>query len=123
MQPENFIHWPAIVHYDNEAELAYVSGWRQWLDDADLSQFDYHSNDELIDSLGLVYALHLSKTSRVTPTATGVRKSLSDVLGLVKAHLAEQGSCCVAKLSTGSIAEALELVKTAPDCEIKGFKS
>ena len=112
------IHWPAIVHYDNDAELAYVASLQQWLDDAELSGFDYQAEDELIDSHGNVFLLQYKSDTLVRPVASGRSKTLQQVLGLVKAHLSEQGSCCVAKLSAYSIAEAIALLNSPANCSL-----
>ena len=39
-------------------------------------------------------------------------KLLQEILGLVKAHAAQQGFCCVAKLYALSIVETLKIVES-----------
>jgi len=41
--------------------------------------------------------------------------ALNDFLGLVKAHAAQGGSCCVAKLHAPSIADAMAIVASLED--------
>lgn len=109
------IDWPAIVAHADDAELLYVHDQRAWDRDADLHAADYHAADCLIDAAGHVFALTRKQAARVVPEATGTSRSLHQVLGLVKAHAAQAGSCCVAKLYAPSIRDALAIVKSLDD--------
>jgi len=109
------IDWPAIVAHADAAELLYVHDRSAWDGDADLHAADYHASDCLIDASGRVFALTRRQAARVVPEATGAARSLHQVLGLVKAHAAQAGSCCVAKLYAPSIREALAIVKSLDD--------
>ena len=47
----------------------------------------------------------------VEPEPKGDTMSLEQVLGLVKAHTAQTGACCVAKLYAPTIKDALEMLR------------
>lgn len=105
------IHWPAIIKYDDDDELGYVVDQQQWEQDTGLHQFQFDGSDVLIDSLGQVYSLTMIENS-VSINTTGEIKNLEEILGLVKAHAAQAGSCCVAKLYAPSIDEAFKIAKS-----------
>lgn len=109
------IDWPAIVAHGDDAELLYVHDQRAWDGDADLHASDYRGSDCLIDASGRVFALTRRRGARIVPVATGDSRGLHQVLGLVKAHAAQAGSCCVAKLYAPSIRDALAIVKSLDD--------
>ena len=109
------INWPAFIKYAEDDELAYIAGEEQWLQDTALHDFDYTPDDCLIDSDGQVFSLQFFSEGKVMPQATGDVKSLEFVLGLIKAHAAEKGSCCVAKLYAPSYAEALVILQSFAD--------
>ena len=52
----------------------------------------------------------VSKNTHIT--LTGDIKSLEEILGLVKAHAAQAGSCCVAKLYAPTIPDAYKIVQS-----------
>jgi hypothetical protein len=110
-----WIKWPAIVKHSGDAELRYVADQAEWDSNVELQVCDYHAADCLIDSSGAVFSLTQRQGHRVTAVATGEFKTLQDVLGLVKAHAAQAGSCCVAKLYAPSIRDAFAIVKTVSD--------
>ncbi len=60
-------------------------------------------------------ALTSTVDGRIIPEATAATRTLIEVLGLVKAHAAQSGSCCVAKLYAASIRQAIELVKSVDE--------
>ena len=105
------IIWPAIIKYDDDDELGYVVDQQQWNQATGLHQFQFDGSDVLIDSSGQVYSLTMIENS-VSINTTGEIKNLKEILGLVKAHAAQAGSCCVAKLYAPSIYEAFKIVKS-----------
>jgi len=112
------VQWPAIIHYENDAELEYVENADQWrqLSRELHSQFEQH--DRLIDCTGRVYSVMPANTVERVPQYIDKKISLSAVLGLVKAHLAGQGSCCVAKFYAPSIEAAISMVKPGSECKV-----
>jgi len=108
------VHWPAIIRIAGDAELIYVAGESAW-HDPDLHEFEYDENDRLIDASGNLFTLNHRQQGRVLPRPVGSSMALPEVLGLVKAHAAQKGSCCVAKLYAPSIEEAFRIVASLGD--------
>ena len=106
------ITWPAIIKYAGEAELAYVKDQAAWEADAHLHGFRYEKADMLIDVCGEIYSLSNVANGSVRPEPTGKFTQLEEVIELVRAHAAQQGSCCVAKFYAASIREAIGAVST-----------
>ena len=106
------IDWPAIIKHSEDAELVYVRDQAEWDKDEDLHHFEYHESDFLLDSSGNTFSLTTREQDRVKPEPRGESKSLPELLGLIKAHAAQKGSCCVAKLYAPTIGEAFRLVES-----------
>jgi hypothetical protein len=106
------IDWPAIIKHSDDAELVYVRDGAEWDRDDDLHHFEYHESDVLIDSSGNTFSLTTHQQDRVTPEFRGESIPLTELLGLIKAHAAQKGSCCVAKLYAPTIAEAFRIVES-----------
>ena len=102
------IHWPAIIQYAGQAELGYVPDHRGWESDPHLQMHAWQPTDRLIDSRGIVHALR----QEILPEKTTHSIALDELLHIVRAHAAQAGLCCTAKLSAPSIAEAVRLVGT-----------
>lgn len=109
------ITFPAIIKHADDDELVYVSDQASWDNDADLHFFDYHETDYLVDVTGNVFTLMTRENQLVIPQLTGKTLALEEVLGLVKAHAAQKGSCCVAKMYAPSIIEAFKIVASMED--------
>lgn len=106
------VNWPAIIKHSDDPELIYISDQTEWENDVDLHYFEYDETDYLLDSTGKTYTLKEKESFYINPVPNGESKSLQEILGLVKAHAAQQGSCCVAKLYAPSIIEALKIVES-----------
>jgi len=104
------INWPAIIKHADDAELVYVADQSAWDNDADLHSFEYDESDYLIDASGNTFSLTTRVNQFIMPEPRNQAIALLDILGLVKAHAAQQGSCCVAKLYAPTIAEAFNIV-------------
>ncbi|MDH5485089.1 MAG: DUF4144 domain-containing protein [Gammaproteobacteria bacterium] len=104
------INWPAIIKFSDDPELGYVVNQSAWDSDAELRTFRYDESDWLIDSSGHVYSLMTTSSSGVLPQRTEKVMSLEEVLGLIKAHAAQGGSCCVAKLYAPTIDDAFVML-------------
>lgn len=108
------IHWPAIVKYDDDDELGYAVNQQQWDKDNNLPHIKDDGSDILIDSSGKVFRLMFIENNIVI-NATNEIKTLEEILGLVKGHAAQAGSCCVAKLYAPSISESFKIVASTLD--------
>ena len=102
--------WPAIIKHSTDAELSYICDQSTWDNDADLHHFGFDVSDYLIDSTGRLFDLTRREATFVTPEASGKSMTLDEVLDIVRAHAAQKGSCCVAKIYAPTIAEAFKIV-------------
>jgi len=109
------ISWPGVVSMAGDAELIYVADQRDWDEDDGPCHSVYAEDDYLLDASGRVYRLVKTVAGRAIPEATTATRTLIEVLGLVKAHAAQSGSCCVAKLYAASIRQAIELVNSVDE--------
>lgn len=107
--------WPAIIKYPGDAELLYVNSQVEWNSDAGLHSFNYDETDYLIDSAGNTFALTQRVGNMVQPESLNKNMPLDEILGLIKAHAAQTGACCIAKLYAPSISEAFKMVKSLSD--------
>lgn len=104
------VNWPGIIKHADDAELIYISDQAEWDSDSHVHLFEYDDSDFLVDSSGQIFSLTTRENKQVKPLPRGEFISLKDLLGLVKAHAAQAGSCCVAKLYAPTITEALKIV-------------
>lgn len=104
------VNWPAIIKHADDEELTYVHDQAEWDGDADLHGAAYDEADLLIDATGQLYGLTTRLHRRVIPTARHASMPLLDILGLIKSHAAETGSCCVAKLYAPTIQDAFTIL-------------
>jgi len=109
------IRWPAILIVEGDPELVYVHDLADWENHPDAYVASRCDADLLIDSLGKVYELPGQAESKAALRPTGQIKSLEEILGLVKAHAASSGACCVAKLYAPSIEEAYRIARSVMD--------
>ena len=100
------IHWPCVIKHANDPELTYLDN------EQGLAHVEPDESDILIDTCGNVFIP--VNTEWVAATKPETMK-LTEVLGLVKAHAAQSGSCCVAKLYAPTISEAFKIVKDTSD--------
>jgi hypothetical protein len=106
------VNWPAIIKHSGDAELIYVSDETEWNNDAELHGAGYDETDYLIDSSGKIFTLTNRDNKHVNPEPNGNAIALHELLGLIKAHAAQTGSCCVAKLYAPTIVEAFKIVES-----------
>ena len=104
------LNWPGIIKHSGDAELTYVSGQTEWDNDSDLHHFEFDESDYLIDSTGKLFNLSKREDEYVKPESSGRSMALDEILGLIKAHAAQKGSCCVAKIYAPTIDEAFKIV-------------
>ena len=111
---EKLITWPAFIQYEGDAELVYLENLQALQRFIEDTHTRIEDTDRLIDGSGEVFSFDLEKK----PMALGQQLQLDQVLGMIKAHLTEQGSCCVAKLFAPSIPQAIDLVKPDAYCNV-----
>jgi hypothetical protein len=104
------VKWPAIARHSDDAELIYLASPAELASEALRARLAYGEVETLIDVAGREYALTL-QDGAVRLSATGVIRTLYDILGLVKAHSAQSGACCVAKLYAPTIGDAYAMVR------------
>jgi hypothetical protein len=109
-QEKRMVNWPCIIKYSDDAELVYVNDQSEWDNDSGLHLTGFDESDRLIDSSGDIYVFNKPCNQYVNLEASGDSMSLVEILGLVKAHAAQKGSCCVAKLYAPTIRDAYRIV-------------
>ena len=106
------VAWPGVIKHSDDPEVIFVSGQDEWDSDADLRQFEYDEADFLVDSTGKKYKLTSSRNGYVEPEPRDDSMTLQQFLGLVKAHAASKGSCCVAKIYAPTFHEAFKIIES-----------
>ena len=106
------IAWPVVIKHYEDSELSYIANPSDWAEHIELNGSCYDETDTLVDSSGATYLIVPDVNGEVIPQPTGDKIVLSELLGWIKAHASEQGSCCVAKLYARSVAEAIGMIAT-----------
>ena len=106
------MNWPCFIKFADDNELIYVNDQHEWESEPDLHNYDYDEADYLIDSSGDIYQMITQHNTIMTPQPTGKTMSLDAILGLIKAHAAQKGSCCVAKLYAPTIKDAFIILES-----------
>lgn len=104
----NNIDWPSIIKLYADDELIFIRDVDALENDETLTQMRLQVQDKLIDASGRVYCL--SDTESLTFTPISHKMTLDEVVKLLRLHLTNQGSCCVAKFDAKSIREAVTSV-------------
>ena len=104
--------WPAVIRHHDDPELIYVASAAALQQPDLLGALGYDEAETLIDVRGVEYTLHM-QDKKISPRSSGVVRTLYDILGLVKAHAAQTGACCIAKLYAPTIADAYEIVRAS----------
>jgi hypothetical protein len=104
-------NWPAVIRHGEDPELSFIADQSAWLEYT--SHEDPGTDDSVIDSSGHRYEI-IRNGGEFRLQADG-SVTLTELLGLVKAHAAASGSCCVAKLYAPTIEEALKIVASLQD--------
>ncbi|NNJ91310.1 MAG: hypothetical protein HKP55_06530 [Gammaproteobacteria bacterium] len=112
------IHWPAILHYENDPELEYLENEAALIQTLVSTENTFEQNDSLIDSQGQVFSCQQLAQASLENTEPKQQLTLETVLGLIKAHLADCGSCCVAKTYAPTIRDAIMMLKNK-ECGIE----
>ncbi len=98
------ISWPAIISYEGDDELTFISDEREWEIDPDLNFHPYSEGDVVIDNIGSICKLSYSKKNKkVEIEATGKSTAVKEFEELIKKHMAYLNQCCVSKLNISTI--------------------
>ena len=105
------IRWPAFIQFSGQAEVVYLADESAWVAEAHQHLQAYQPGDRVVDSAGQLYSLKGNgRAAELSPT--GGKLTLPELLLIVRAHAAQAGVCCTAKLSAASIGEAVQLLST-----------
>lgn len=103
--------WPAIVKFDGDPELDYISDENEWKIESELHYLGYQEQDILIDSVGSVFSLNDPNDNTTKILESGELIAMDTLLTLIKEHQSSLGSCCITKIGFDSIEEAIQSVK------------
>ena len=109
------ISWPGVIQHADDPELDYLETPEAFEISATSNVSAFDENTLFIDSKGLVYELHQTDSGATRLRDTGERRTLEQVLGLVKAHAAHAEQCCVAKLWAPTIRDAISIVRSVSE--------
>ena len=109
MPQKDLLHWPALLQCVGSDELTVFHSESEWDDYAPIALGQSHSEDRLIDSLGRCFRVDDAALSECGQC------DLSEVISLIRAHLADQGHCCVTKFGARSVADAIDMLAAMPD--------
>jgi len=109
------VNWPAVLKIENDAELLLLADQNAWDSEASNLPMLGHASDQIIDSQGKIFNLKRFNSNHISIADSGTSMNLIDFLGLVKAHAAAQGTCCVAKLYAPSYQDAFEMLASLAD--------
>lgn len=107
--------WPALIRIEGDPELVFVRDRSAWLGESGPLAASLGDNDRLIDSNGQLFRPEPGTGGEIGLQPLGQAMSLPEILGLVKAHAAMAGSCCVAKLWAPTIRDAFQIVESFDD--------
>lgn len=106
------ITWPAVIKFEGDDELSFVASQMAWESEEKTSRVHYDLADQLIDSHGKIYQMHVAANGSVVLKDTGNTLALSAMTGLVRKHASQLGNCCVSKIHFDSFSEAVATVET-----------
>lgn len=105
------INWPAVIKFEGEDEMTYVSSQSEWDTDPDLHYFSYQPEDMLVDSSGKLFGLAERRVNFVHPKSLDKSLTLLELTKLVRKHASSKGECCVLKISFNSISDAISAIE------------
>jgi len=110
--PDARVTWPAVVCIEGDDELVYIGSAQQWAGALDLLDRRCTRGDYLVDSDGRKFGLVTGDDGQPLPVFLGEEVSLQSFTGLLRAHAAVAGQCCIEKIVTASVADGIALVKS-----------
>ena len=106
------ITWPAVIKYQGDDELTFISDEKEWELDPDLHFHPYTEGDVFIDASGANYNLsYNNERQMVEIVETAEVIPLERFEAVVKNHLVQLNQCCIAKFNISSFREGMEIVK------------
>ena len=102
---------PAFIQFHGDDELCFIASQDRLDESSHFGQTPFHPADRLVDAEGHLFSLHRDAEGHLRCARLQGQQSLEEVLQLVRRHAAQDGACCVAKLSAASIAEAIALIE------------
>ncbi|WP_122034742.1 DUF4144 family protein [Aliivibrio sp. EL58] len=103
--------WPAIVKFEGDSELDYISSESEWKIESELHYLGYQDKDILVDSTGAIFSLNDPINNMTKIISTNKTITMDILLELIKEHQSSLGLCCAAKVGFDSIKGAIESVK------------
>lgn len=107
--------WPGVVKQADVAELIYIENQSSLAERAELHRLLFDGRDRLIDSAGQVFQLVISTGKVISLEPVGPSIELEEMIAMVRAHAVCSESCCVAKFTASSFAEAVQTVGALQD--------
>ena len=108
------ITWPAFIKHDGEDELIFIKDQRQWLQDEEMLLYIFSERDVLIDAAGKVFILPEIQKDINSENYLAIA-NLENVLELIQQHAQLANQCCVSKIQTATIKQAIELLPSIDD--------
>ncbi|GIC78825.1 DUF4144 family protein [Moritella sp. F3] len=107
------VNWPAVIKYHGEDELVHVESLTEWLNDADLNQPNYETEDRLIDGSGATFLLPTTNSVAVYGQFSSLNKPIqvTEFVELVRKHAAIENYCCSAKINAKTHQQVIAMVK------------
>lgn len=106
------ITWPAILQQVDDPELDYFEDQGELENSLAQRMIEIEDGACLVDANGVVYSMQSDNAGKLLLADTGERRTLEQVLGLIKAHAAQADYCCVAKMWAPTILEAYSIVRS-----------
>ena len=103
--------WPAFIKLLGDDELIFLANESSFLEKASLYSKHLQPQDFLADSTGHIYHFLKDEHHKTHLKKTEQTLSLEAILQLVRLHAAQDGACCVSKLSANTIDEAISLLE------------
>jgi hypothetical protein len=104
------INWPAVIHFDGDDELVFISSQSEWSSDAESLLYNYSSGDRLIDSSGQIFRLVRNEDGKPQAESSNNTIALDDFIRLVRIHASNSHRCCIEKIHFRDIHEGIMLI-------------
>ena len=104
------IDWPAVIHFDGDDELVFVSSDNAWDSDAESLLYNHSGGDRLIDSSGRIFRLVHNEDGKPRAENSHNTIALDDFIRLVRIHASNSHRCCIEKIHFRDIHEGILLI-------------
>lgn len=106
----NMIHWPAVIQFDGDDELVFVSSHNEWNSDSESLLYNHSGGDRLIDCSGQIFNLVRNEVGELHAESSGNTIALDDFIRLVRIHASNSHRCCIEKIHFRDIHEGIMLI-------------